>query len=176
MNTVQKGFTLIELMIVIAIIGILAAIALPAYQDYSTRAKIAEPILAASTCRTAVTEAYQTGSPLPGANAFGCEVGEAAVASTDSSSGTVANPSTKYTETVATDANGVITVTTTTGSGLGKAEGKSFQLTPLTAAGRPMRGRGANNNLGETISTWKCGPATTNPIAAKYLPATCRGN
>jgi type IV pilus assembly protein PilA len=59
MKRIQKGFTLIELMIVVAIIGILAAIALPAYQDYTIRAKVSELILAASSVRTTVTEAAQ---------------------------------------------------------------------------------------------------------------------
>ena len=59
MKTIQKGFTLIELMIVVAIIGILAAIALPAYQDYTIRARVSELILGASSARTAITEKYQ---------------------------------------------------------------------------------------------------------------------
>ena len=65
MKAVQKGFTLIELMIVVAIIGILAAVALPAYQDYTARAKMSEAILAASACRTSVTESTQSSSILP---------------------------------------------------------------------------------------------------------------
>ncbi|BAL97980.1 pilin [Rubrivivax gelatinosus] len=75
MKRVQQGFTLIELMIVVAIIGILAAVALPAYQDYTVKAKVSEVVLAASTCRTAITEAVQTSSgSLPSAdNSWGCE-------------------------------------------------------------------------------------------------------
>ncbi len=64
----QKGFTLIELMIVVAIIGILAAVALPAYQDYTTRAKVTEVILAASGARTQISEVAATAGELPSAS------------------------------------------------------------------------------------------------------------
>lgn len=73
----QRGITLIELMIVVAIIGILAAVALPAYQDYTNRAKVSEVMLAASGCRTEVTEIVQSGgtAALPSAVAgLGCIV------------------------------------------------------------------------------------------------------
>ena len=70
MQKVQQGFTLIELMIVVAIIGILAAVALPAYQDYTVRAKVTEVILAASAAKTGVAEAAATYSALPAAASF----------------------------------------------------------------------------------------------------------
>lgn len=97
MKRVQQGFTLIELMIVVAIIGILAAVALPAYQDYTKKAKVSEVILAASTCRTAITEAVQTaGSVLPSGGNWGCE-------STSSTS--------KYVASIETNNDGAIRVT-----------------------------------------------------------------
>ena len=74
MRSFQKGFTLIELMIVVAIIGILAAVALPAYQDYTVRAKTSEVVLAASGGKTAVAEAYQTLGHMP-ANSISAGVG-----------------------------------------------------------------------------------------------------
>src|SRR5256884_187473 len=78
MKTLQKGFTLIELMIVVAIIGILAAVALPAYQDYTIRAKNSEVILAASACRTTITEVVQSATSLPTvADSWGCETSTA---------------------------------------------------------------------------------------------------
>ena len=79
MNRLQRGFTLIEVMTVVVIIAVLAAIALASVQEYSIRTKVSEGILAMSACRTTVSEIYQgAGSTAPGANGWGCEAGASA--------------------------------------------------------------------------------------------------
>ena len=159
MKRVQQGFTLIELMIVVAIIGILAAVALPAYQDYTAKAKISEVILAASACRTAVSDVYQTGSTAPGANGWGCESSTA---------------TSKYVAKIETDANGKITVTSaSTASGLptGAAD-KTIDLTPQDASNNAL----AAASIGKAVvGTFKCGPGSTNGMEKKYLPGSCKG-
>lgn len=146
----------IELMIVIAIIGILAAVALPAYQDYTVRAKVSEVVLAASQCRTTITETVQSavGSSLPAANAWGCES---------------ASETTKYVKSVVTDNKGVITVTAQNISAL--ASGKTtLQLIPYVNATTAL----ANTDGGKTVYAWMCGGGSTT-IEQKYLPGSCRG-
>ena len=136
MKTIQKGFTLIELMIVVAIIGILAAVALPAYQDYTKRAKLTEVILASSACRTSITEMFQTNSAasLPTANNWGCE------ASAQSS---------KYVKKIETDGNGGILVTAT-GFGDTAIDDMAVSLVPTALAGAPITNSAP-------MAAWICG-------------------
>jgi type IV pilus assembly protein PilA len=164
-RSMQKGFTLIELMIVVAIIGILAAVALPAYQDYTKRAKLSEVILASSACRTSITEVFQSTSnlaSLPAANSWGCESSTA---------------TSKYVAKIETDPKGGIQVTATGfgDSGVDQIDTHTVSLVP-TAAGR------AAITSSAPLSEWVCGNRTVlnggtavTTVPAKFLPGSCRG-
>ena len=163
MKAVQKGFTLIELMIVVAIIGILAAVALPAYQDYTARAKMSEVILAASACRTSITESAQSAATLPVGGNWGCESRIAA-----------AHPVTKYVQKIETNGTGDIRVQVNTASPAyainADLAGKFVILKPWAdAAGTTAL------TVGSAIARWDCGPQTgQSPDISKYLPGSCR--
>ena len=155
MSRLQRGFTLVEVMIVVVIIAVLAAIALASVQEYSIRTKVSEGILAMSACRTTVSEIYQgAGSNAPGANGWGCEAGIQS----------------KYVSKLETNANGAITVTLTgITSGV---DGSVITLIPLNGAGTPAT---VPADMGTAVRAWTCG-GTGTTTTARYLPGTCRGN
>ncbi|HGG9693731.1 TPA: pilin, partial [Neisseria meningitidis] len=162
MNTLQKGFTLIELMIVIAIVGILAAVALPAYQDYTARAQVSEAILLAEGQKSAVTEYYLNHGIWPGDNS------SAGVATSSKIKG-------KYVKEV-TVAKGVITATMLS-SGVNKEiQGKKLSLWAKRQdgsvkwfCGQPVKRAGTATDAAITADT-----DTNGKIDTKHLPSTCR--
>ena len=162
MKTVQKGFTLIELMIVVAIIGILAAVALPAYQDYTIRAKMSEVVLAASACRTTISEVSQTGLPTtPTDNGFGCGEDDT-------------GPVSQYVQSIETTAAGVIEVTVREIAST--VNGQVVQLRPFSDAQANTASVAADFTRGtaQPVRAWQCGPKDATALDIKYLPATCR--
>ena len=152
MNYTAQGFTLIELMITVAIVAILAATALPAYQNYTTRARLSEVVLALAACRTTITELYQSGGTGPGANNWGCEVF-----------------SSRFVGSLATDVNGVVTATI---AGINATvNGKTVTMTPMVTTGTPAD---VTTDMGRGLQAWSCGGAGTS-VDKVYLPSSCRG-
>jgi type IV pilus assembly protein PilA len=147
-------------MIVVAIIGILAAVALPAYQDYTIRAKMSEVILVMSACRTSITEVYQSGGGEPGAGGWGCEISP--------------SQQTKYVAQVNTSAEGMVTATI---QGIADVVNTSVvSLTPLSTTGVAADFVAGNS---QSLFGWVCGaaaPLGATTVNGKYLPGSCRGS
>ncbi len=144
MKKTQQGFTLIELMIVVAIIGILAAVAIPAYQDYTVRAKVSEGVTAAGAAKASVADYYMAKGSFPGSNA-------------DAGLDTNTDYATNVIQQIDVKANGVIDVVFKAIGGSVTA-GQLIKFTPTATAGGSI--------------TWDCKTGST--LEAKYRPANCR--
>jgi type IV pilus assembly protein PilA len=147
MKTMQKGFTLIELMIVVAIIGILAAVALPAYQDYTARSQVSEAMILGEGAKTAVTEYWTNKGTFPASN-------------TSAGLSVAASINGKYVNNVTVATGGLITATMrmngSVATGIGAA---TLSLSPTTTAGSVK---------------WVCKTGASSGLKTKYLPSSCR--
>src|SRR6218665_3752780 len=165
LRTGQQGFPLIELMSVVAVIGILASVALPTYQDYTKRARVSEGILAGSACRTTITEVIQSAASNAtiGDNGWGCEKAAAPA-------------STKFVKSVTTAASsagiaggGRVAVTM---RNLGSPiDDTTIILSPCSGSDQTNFATCTQPALGTNVVAWLCGSGT---IPIKYLPGSCR--
>jgi type IV pilus assembly protein PilA len=145
MKSTHQGFTLIELMIVVAIIGILAAVAVPQYQNYTTRAKISEALGVAAAAKTTISEFFLAEQAFPST-------------ATEAGIGTV---STQYVSGVSWDGSDTIEITVRPGIGPG-----------ITASANTIALEGAADGSGNV--SWTCKSADSDGVPTKFLPSTCR--
>ena len=158
MKKTNKGFTLIELMIVVAIIGLLAAVALPAYQNYTARTRMSEVIIALSRCRGSITETTASATFLPFGGAWGCESTAGAPAVS------------QYVTAIETSDEGAIRA---------EIQGISPLVNQQHIILRPWPdvARSGSIQAGDHIALWDCGPAPTNTTDINTaVPGSCRAS
>jgi len=152
----QRGFTLIEVFIVVGVIGILASILMPQVRAYTARTKVSEAILALTHCRNHIHEVYLAGADIPGADNWGCEV---------------ERPS-RFVERIRTTDEGVIRLTLGNEIGDLRLAIHDITMAPLNGAGNLTR----EDDLGTPVRRWRCGSATDGTdVKAEFLPSSCRG-
>lgn len=150
----QGGFTIVEIMIVITIIGVLAALVLPNVRSSATRARISEAMLAFGPCQALVTEVYGSDAEPPPPGEWGCEI--------------AANAS-QYVDTISTGPVGEITAALH-GFNDGRVDSHSLTLVPLDNTGNKPSGNGA------PVTRWRCGSSLDGTdVPQQYLPSSCRG-
>ena len=157
MKNGNSGFTLLELIIVVSIIGILSSLALPAYQNYTARAKMSEVLLALSTCRTSISETVQSANFLPFGGSWQCE----------SLTGTAEST---YVASIQTSDEGAVRVNIQNVSG--QMNGQQVIMRPW-----PDLNRSATVQPGDHIALWDCGPAPSNANdISSMVPGSCRAS
>jgi len=149
MKKMSQGFTLIELMIVVAIVGILAAIAIPAYQDYTVRSKISEAMTALAAAKTSISESYISNGKMP------ADI-DAAGLNSGPQGKIIAGMSYAFLST----SNSEVWVTLI-----------DTDLSNAVSTNFGMLGEGSSTGV-----LWTCGVGASTPTPDKYLPASCRGN